>query len=299
MRERTVWTICLAGFLLLVLGFILSGCMLSGCAKNDLNGEKGSMQSSLPVDSGSHAPYKEQESTEMVLKSPQKLVFQGAINGTVLETMNASKYTYLLVDTGDDQVWAAVPGCTVEVGDMVEVPQGIPMDRFYSETLDRTFDLIYFSQGIQVKRAGEESGALPQGHPAIPGELPQGHPNISGTPSTSTGSEIPDIDFTGLEKAEGGTTIVGIFTNKDNLSGKEVVVRGKVVKFNRKILGKNWIHLRDGTGEEGTNDLTITSQAEVNVGDTVLVRGMVVLNQDFGFGYKYDVLIEDAEITKE
>ena len=77
-------------------------------------------------------------------------------------------------------------------------------------------------------------------------------------------------------------------------------VSGKVVKVNANIMGKNWLHVRDGSGEEGTNDLTITSAGAVPaVGDTVLVTGTLGLNRDFGMGYQYPVIVEDAEVTVE
>ena len=82
-------------------------------------------------------------------------------------------------------------------------------------------------------------------------------------------------------------------------NGKKVRIRGQVVKFNANIMGRNWLHLQDGTGAAGTNDLTITSAATVNVGDTILAKGVVTTNKDFGFGYKYDVIIEKADVTVE
>ena len=77
------------------------------------------------------------------------------------------------------------------------------------------------------------------------------------------------------------------------------MVRAKVVKFSPNIMGKNWIHLQDGTGTKGTDDLTVTTATSVKVGDTILVSGVVVINRDFGYGYKYDVIIEDAKVTIE
>jgi hypothetical protein len=87
---------------------------------------------------------------------------------------------------------------------------------------------------------------------------------------------------------------------RTQLAGQPVVIRGKVVKSNPGIMGKNWLHVRDGSGAEGTNDITVTTAGDVpNVGDTVLVKGPVTLNKDFGMGYQYDVIIEDAEVTVE
>jgi len=127
------------------------------------------------------------------------------------------------------------------------------------------------------------------------------------TPTMPAGETHPtptaaaEVDLTGIAKAEGGKTVAEVFGEKDALAGQPVTFRGKVVKTNPDIMGKNWLHVRDGSGEEGTNDLTITTAAGAlpNVGDTVLVTGTVTLNKDFGMGYAYDVLIEDAEVTVE
>ena len=78
-----------------------------------------------------------------------------------------------------------------------------------------------------------------------------------------------------------------------------MTLRGKVVKYSEAIMGKNWLHLRDGTGKEPANDLTVTSQTKAKVGDTVLIEGVVTLEKDLGAGYKYDVIIEDARVKVE
>jgi len=91
-----------------------------------------------------------------------------------------------------------------------------------------------------------------------------------------------------------------VFAEKDALGGQKVTVRGKVVKVNAGIMNTNWLHVRDGSGAEGTNDLTVTTAGTVpGVGDTVLLTGTVALNKDFGMGYSYDVIVEDAEVTVE
>ena len=142
--------------------------------------------------------------------------------------------------------------------------------------------------------AKKEQAAAPAAAPAATPTMPAGetHP----TPT----SPAADVDLTGIAKADGGKTVAEVFAEKDALAGQPVTFRGKVVKTNPDIMGKNWLHVRDGSGEEGSNDLTITTAgATPNVGDTVLVTGTVTLNKDFGMGYAYDVLIEDAQVTVE
>jgi hypothetical protein len=109
-----------------------------------------------------------------------------------------------------------------------------------------------------------------------------------------------EVDLAGIAKAEGGKTVAEVFEEKDALGGKPVSVRGKVVKVNAGIMGKNWLHVRDGSGADGTNDLTVTTAGELPaVGTTVVVTGPVTLNKDFGMGYTYDVIVEDAEVKVE
>lgn len=114
-------------------------------------------------------------------------------------------------------------------------------------------------------------------------------------------AEKSDVRLTGIAKAEGGKTIQEIFDEKAALAGSKVTVRGKAVKVNLGIMGKNWVHIRDGSGANGDNDLTVTtaSPSLPDVGDLVLVTGTVALDQDFGMGYQYAVIVQDAEITIE
>jgi predicted small lipoprotein YifL len=108
------------------------------------------------------------------------------------------------------------------------------------------------------------------------------------------------VDLSGIKKAEGGMTVAELFADKEQLAGKQVVVRGKVVKTSANIMGKNWVHVRDGTGAEKTNDLTVTtSDPPPTIGTTVVVTGQLSRNKDLGLGYRYDVLIEDAKLKTE
>ena len=215
----------------------------------------------------------------------------GAINGKVLETTNTSDYTYLQVDTGSNNVWAAAPKFAVKVGDTVSIAAGMPMEKYHSKTLNKDFDVVYFTDQVRVGAGGAKP--LPEGQ--IP-ELPKNHPPI---PNVSASSAKPKIDLTGIKKVEGGKSIAEIYAAKSKLSGQQVKVRGKVVKYNGGIMGKNWLHLRDGTGEDGSNDLLVTSATDVKLGDTVIVAGKLALNKDFGANYKYSVMIEDAQVSVE
>ncbi len=208
------------------------------------------------------------------------------IQGAVIETMNSAGYTYVHIDTGREKIWAAAPETSVKTGDSVSIPPGMLMHDHHSKTLNRTFDAVYFVPSISV--AGMKP---PENRPVSDGlDMVHGR-NIAVAPS--------DIKFSGLAIPSGGKTINDIYQQKEKLAGKEIILRGKVVKFSPQIMGKNWMHVQDGTGEKGSNDLTITTAASAKVGDTVLVKGVLSANKDFGLGYKYDIIIEDAQVTVE
>lgn len=229
----------------------------------------------------------EQKKTETA--QPSQAASQPAAqgkSGTVTETMNSGGYTYVQVDTGTEKIWAAAPEFQVSVGDSVVLPEGMPMENYHSKTLDRTFDVVYFVNSVMV--GGEQPVAGGNG-------MPEGHPSLTVQPGGPEG----DIDFSDVKKAEGGKTVGEIFAGKEELTGNEVTIRGKVVKFSPQIMGKNWLHIQDGTGDTGANDLTVTSSASADVGDTVLVTGQLATNKDFGYGYQYDVIVEDAKVTVE
>ena len=140
---------------------------------------------------------------------------------------------------------------------------------------------------------GKEQPPPAPAAPAAPAESTQLHPMPTGAPAA-------DVDLASIAKADGGKTVAEVYAEKDGLADATVVVRGKVVKVNAGIMDRNWLHVRDGSGEEGTNDLTVTTLADLpEVGATVLVSGKLAVNKDFGMGYQYPVILEDAEVTVE
>jgi hypothetical protein len=115
-------------------------------------------------------------------------------------------------------------------------------------------------------------------------------------------SKPVDVGDVRVEKATGANarTVAEVLTKSGELKDKPVAVRGKVVKYNPAIMGKNWVHLRDGTGSatDNSNDILVTTANDAKVGDVVLAEGTVRTDKDFGSGYAYKVMIEDAKLKK-
>ena len=238
---------------------------------------------------------------EMAQESaPAAVANDGNFSGQVAETMTTAGYTYVLVKTGSNKQWAATTKFSVQVGDTVTVTGGMSMPNYHSKTLNRDFDLVYFTGSITVQGGvAETTPALPPGHPSLTGApapvLPPGHVALTNTAAR------PQIDLTGVKKADGGKTIAEIFAAPSTLAGQSVTVRGKVVKSNPQVMGKNWLHIQDGSGSaaNNNNDLTVTTATAAQVGDTVLVTGNASTNKDFGAGYKYNLILDDAKVTVE
>ena len=93
-------------------------------------------------------------------------------------------------------------------------------------------------------------------------------------------------------------TVETLYQDKAALNGHEVQLRGKVVKVNNGIMNRNFLHIQDGTGKEGSNDVTVTSDETASVGEEVTITGTLAVDKDFGAGYTYPLLIEQAKITK-
>lgn len=210
----------------------------------------------------------------------------GGWSGIVRETMNSGGYTYIQVDTGRGTLWAAAPEFEIKVGTQVTIPAGLAMENYHSKTLNRTFEVVYFVDKVHKGGKGMPAAALPPG---------VSHPPV-GAKAAETGKTM---DYSGLTKPEGGHTVAEIYAAKNKLAGKEVSFRGKVVRFNPQIMGVNWLHVRDGTGAKGSNDLTATTSDMAAEGDTVLVKGTLAADRDFGHGYKYALIVEGATVTVE
>jgi hypothetical protein len=216
-----------------------------------------------------------------------------ALSGSVSETMDSGGYTYIYLDTGAEKKWVAMPQIQVEVGQKVELVPGMEMANFTSRTLNRTFDTIIFSPGPFGQAEAPENKGMKAAH----GGLSLSEMMSSKDMGRSAGAPVPPVK---VEKASGpdAYTVVEIYEKGVDLNETPVVVRGQVMKVISGVLGKNWIHLQDGTGEagKGNHDLVVTSQDQPEIGDVVTAKGTLYRDKDFGAGYRYDVIVEDAAV---
>jgi len=198
----------------------------------------------------------------------------------VNEVVQTDRYTYLKVNENSRERWVAVSKQEIQAGEVYYYDKALQMNNFASKDLDKTFDVIYFVNQISktpIAQAQGNTGSMP-------------------AHSGKVDTEKATVDLT---KVDGEITLAQIFKNRDEFASKEFEIRGVVVKVNKQVMGKNWIHIQDGTNHEGSFDLTITSQDLAEKGDEVIFKGKLTLNKNFGSGYFYDVIMEDAVLVKK
>jgi len=193
----------------------------------------------------------------------------------VKEVLQTGTYTYLFVNEEEEDYWMAISKTDIKVDDHLYYQDAVVMRDFKSEELDRTFDKILF--------VGEIGGVKLQEATV---------PNDSIHKTLTNEDKKPVIK---VEPAPDGITIAELFEKAADYANKKVIIRGQVVKINSGIMDRNWVHLQDGTGESGNTDLTFTTQEEVNVGDVVTFEGTVAIDKEYGAGYVYPLIVENAE----
>ena len=230
--------------------------------------------------------------------------------GTVLETMDAAGYTYAKIKEGDNVYWIAGPKTTVAVGDAISFTEQMVMKDFTSKTLNKTFDYLVFANTIvpadaHTAAAAHKAAALPASKEAHNcDDCGSKDSNSSQKKPQATQQAVsPHGDMTAaataeiikIEKLPNGFTIEELYTQKSDLNGTVVSFNAKVIKVSKNIMGKDWVHLQDGST---ANDITATGlNTTVNVGDTVTAKGTLKTDVDFGYGYFFPVIMEESTFT--
>lgn len=204
------------------------------------------------------------------------------VSGKVLEVRDVDNYTYLRLQTKDGETWAAVGKAPVKPGTEVTIADPMLMTSFESKALKKKFDRIVL---------GTLSGG--SGATATGGDITALHAGIA---KPADAKDVKVAKATGPD----ARTVAEIVARRAELKDKSVVVRGKVVKYTPGVLGKNWLHIRDGSGSaaDKTDDLAVTTTEPATVGDIVLLKGIVRTDRDLGSGYTYKVLVEQAQQQK-
>lgn len=240
------------------------------------------------------------------------------ISGKVTEILTSGGYTYVSLARDGVSTWVAFPTIPVTLGQELVLVPGYEMRNFKSKTLNRTFDRVVFSAGPAEKQAMDPN-LVKEAHKARDSQAQQAasqpaQPAKQQVPSLPAASMIPPhsppaakTTSVKVKKASGSNayTVKQLYDRRNSLDNKRVVVRGKVVKINPRILKQCWIHLQDGTGKPGKADsvlVTTTPSSNLKlpaVGDVVTATGTLHKDRDYGGGYRYAVILENTEYRKD
>jgi hypothetical protein len=198
---------------------------------------------------------------------------------TAKEVLQTSNYTYIRAAEEGNEYWIAIEKTEVKTGETYYWADGAEMKNFYSKELKRSFPSVYFVPNFSEK-------------PILNTAQSPASASMAGKPQPP---QKPGIT---VQPVAGSITIAELYSKKDAYKGRQVKIRGEVVKYSPEIMDRNWVHLQDGTRDGDHYDLTITTRDKVNPGDVVTFSGIITLNKDFGAGYVYEVMMENASMEK-
>jgi hypothetical protein len=196
----------------------------------------------------------------------------------VKEVIHAAGYTYLNVSEKRKSTWLAVPGMDVSKGDKLTYSGGMIMNDFHSRELNRTFPSVLFLEKVTNESKKSEEKEI-----KLEGKM---------------GEVKKEKIIVTIKREEGCISVAKLYESKADFSEKIIKVRGIITKINSAIMGKNWIHIQDGTEYNGAFDFTITTDSHLQISDTVTFEGKVSVNKDFGYGYTYEVIMEDGKLIR-
>jgi hypothetical protein len=206
-----------------------------------------------------------------------KDLLPGVHEAVISEVIQTSNYTYLQVEEEKDNCWIAVTKRQAKEGEIIYYTNGLEMNNFESKELGRTFPTIFFVEDVSSEPITGKSD--------VPLETNARKAAIARNGNIS------------VKTVPGGINLSTLFENHSKYAGKEVTIRGIVTKYNAMIMGKNWVHIQDGSEYSGLFDLTITTRDSVLVGNAVTFTGTIGLNKDFGAGYFYKIIMEDGKAS--
>ena len=220
-----------------------------------------------------------EESTSNYLDAVEQMKSSDVHKVTALEVIDVDSYTYVKVNESGKEFWMAILSQQIQTGKQYYYKEGMMMYGFTSKQLERTFDSIMF-----ITDFADEA-------------FTTNNANTKDNKKEKTTTVQKNIS---IDLPKDGISLADLYKNKDQYKGKSVIVRGVVVKMNEMIMGKNWIHLQDGSNYQDFYDLTITTKEafEYSLGDTITFKGIITLNKDFGSGYKYEIIMEEGQLIK-
>jgi len=246
-------------FSILTITFFLTGCNNEPKASND-------------DDSDGYTKIKNEKTNKQTLDKKDPVVSNKLHRVVIKDILPATRYLYLLVQENNDEFWIAVRKMEINIGETYFYYGGLLKTNFKSNEYDKVFDKIYLVTSLVKSDHGNH--------------INEKKLDIKDIKIAKTKS-IPEI--------KGSIKISELVRNQKELEGKTVQISGICSKTNPNIMGRNWIHVKDGSLDD--YDLVITSSTYVKEGTQITIKGVVALNKDFGAGYMYKLILENGVVV--
>jgi len=228
-----------------------------------------------------------QEKAKTETKAPK-----GIFYGTILSIDNAMGYKYLKVKEDDKELWVAIANAPVKVGEKIGYDKQTIMKNFKSKSLKKEFKEIIFASDVYLP----EKSAAPVTD--LKDMLGLSAPKVTTEIAPKKELEKPAKPFVKKELY----TVAEVFMWKNELKDQVVSVKGEVLKVSKQIMKLDWVHIEDGTGDENkrTDDLVFTvKNMSFKAGDKVVATGKLIRDKDFGYGYFYNVIMQESSFKAQ
>ena len=190
--------------------------------------------------------------------------------GTARSAFESDIFTYVEIQDAESEIfWVAAPRFDVAVGDRIQVIAAAKYEDLYSKRLDRTFPLIYWASALRVNDRTIRFGPHGMDNQRTIDKVREERQQMTGRAENAP-------EKGSIAVPEGGYSVVSLFEQQDALSGKQVRVRGKVVKVLQAKGPVPWLRLMDGTSAAAGDSVFVTSKTPVSENSIVLVTGTLV-----------------------
>ena len=200
----------------------------------------------------------------------------------VSEVIPGNKYVYVLVEENGRQFWISTGMKELNEGETYYYTESILKTQFESKEHNRVFDTLYLVTELVPASHGQD---------------------MHGFNASAMDEEQVQIIKKSIVKEQdssavfaGPVKIAELVDNPEKYAGKKVELTGVCTKINAGIMGRNWLHLKDGSRD--SYDLVVTSNDMPEKGSEITLRAIVRLNVDLGSGYSYPILLENGVIAQ-
>ncbi len=204
-----------------------------------------------------------------------------ALTVTVDQITETPSYSYLEIHDATAKGWLIAPALTVPTAAEITIEQYVRVRDFEALEIGKRFDSVLVAArvngaGVVLKETGEEAAV----DPVLP----------------ASGVTVAEVSIRLVQVVKGDMRLNEVLARRTELDGQRIKVRGQVLRVVPRIRDRNWIWLRDGSGEQRGANLPVVIDRPVDPGQVLWLEGRVAIDRKFKIGGSHPVLLEDAVV---